>query len=538
MDSDPNQKKCRQGKKLLPKSIFIITLFYLLIYILPLGFRPLMIPDETRYAEIAREMLVSGDLVVPHLNGLRYFEKPILGHWLNAASISVFGETPFAVRLPAAVSTGLLALLLYLFVHTFCTRRTAILATLAFLTSILIFLTGEFAILDSLLNLLLSASIMLLFTAYHRKEHNLLILITSGIFIGLAFLTKGFLAIIIPLITIIPFLLWERRPKTILKLLLIPLTCAAIVILPWAIAIQQREPDFWRYFIVIEHLKRFASTHAQHAKPFWFFLPIIIAGTLPWSALAPAAIIGLRKDNNQKSLIHFCICWLIAPFIFFSISHGKLATYILPCLPPFIILLSLGLTQYHQQSQKQAFNAGLILQSAVLIILGTIAILAPKSWVSHMDITIPFKVAKLLAWTVCLIYAALLLLAIDTRDYFRLSFACIAASPILLLLATSLTANFYNNGHCPRDFFLKNKQHIKKSDTIISTPNLAPAICWYYKRDNILILANSGELQYGQSYPDAQDRFISWNKFQTLKNSNSNLIVMLDCKKQKNGTTN
>ena len=88
-----------------------LILVYLVVYILPLDLRPLMIPDETRYAEIPREMLKSGDWIVPRLNGLRYFEKPPMGYWLNAMSISLFGENGFAVRLSSALAAGLTALL-------------------------------------------------------------------------------------------------------------------------------------------------------------------------------------------------------------------------------------------------------------------------------------------------------------------------------------------------------------------------------------------------------------------------------------------
>ena len=94
-----------------------LIVLFLLLYILPLGVRPIVIPDEARYCEIPREMLVSGDWVVPRLNGLRYFEKPVLGYWVTAASMALFGQNPFAARLPSAAATGLSALLLFLLVR-------------------------------------------------------------------------------------------------------------------------------------------------------------------------------------------------------------------------------------------------------------------------------------------------------------------------------------------------------------------------------------------------------------------------------------
>lgn len=98
------------------QAVVLLLLFFLVLYILPLGVRDLIVPDETRYAEIPREMIADGDWVAPHLNGLRYFEKPVLGYWVHAGSILLFGENNFAVRLPSALAVGLSALLIYMLI--------------------------------------------------------------------------------------------------------------------------------------------------------------------------------------------------------------------------------------------------------------------------------------------------------------------------------------------------------------------------------------------------------------------------------------
>ena len=93
--------------------IFILLIFFALVYLLPLGMRPLLVPDETRYAEIPREMVATGEWVVPHLNGLKYYEKPVMGYWLHGLAQQAFGESNFAVRLPNALATGMVAFLMY-----------------------------------------------------------------------------------------------------------------------------------------------------------------------------------------------------------------------------------------------------------------------------------------------------------------------------------------------------------------------------------------------------------------------------------------
>ncbi|MGA8181695.1 MAG: phospholipid carrier-dependent glycosyltransferase, partial [Desulfobacterales bacterium] len=122
---------------------------FVFLYILPLGIRPIIIPDESRYAEIPREMIASGNWIVPKLNGLRYFEKPVLGYWLNALSIELFGENAFAVRFPSAMATGLSAFIIFLLVRRFSGELSAeISAALIFLTSFIVYGIGTFNILD------------------------------------------------------------------------------------------------------------------------------------------------------------------------------------------------------------------------------------------------------------------------------------------------------------------------------------------------------------------------------------------------------
>ena len=139
---------------------------FLLLYILPLGIRPIIIPDESRYAEIPREMIASGDWIVPTLNGLKYFEKPVLGYWLNAVSIKLFGENAFAVRFPSAAATGISAFMIFLLVRRFTGENfSATLAALIFLTSFEVYGVGTFNVLDSILAMFITVSMTSFFFA-------------------------------------------------------------------------------------------------------------------------------------------------------------------------------------------------------------------------------------------------------------------------------------------------------------------------------------------------------------------------------------
>ncbi|MBN2594292.1 MAG: phospholipid carrier-dependent glycosyltransferase [Sedimentisphaerales bacterium] len=230
------------------KSDAVIFVLFFLSYILPLGMRPMVIPDETRYAEISHEMLNTGDWIVRKLDGLRYFEKPVLGHWLNAASQYLFGQDAFAVRLPSALAVGFSALAVFLLAYRFTGGYPAgPLAAATFLTSLEVFAIGTFCVLDSVFSQFITATMVTFYFAWEekasRKKYAFLAL--SGMFCGLAFLTKGFLAFVLPAMVILPFAIWEHRAKELPAFCWMPLTTAVLVALPWTVAIYFRENDFW-----------------------------------------------------------------------------------------------------------------------------------------------------------------------------------------------------------------------------------------------------------------------------------------------------
>ena len=235
-----------------------------------------------------------------------------------------------------------------------------ILSALVFLTCMEVFGVGVFSVLDSIFSMFVTAALISFFFAYMEvkssKKTGLLVLF--GIFCGLAFLTKGFIAFAIPVMVIVPFIIWEGRWKELFRIPWIPIVAAIMILLPWSIMIHLREPDFWNYFFWGEHIRRFMSNNAQHSNPFWYFIPVIIGGAMPWTAIFPAAISGLCKERLKEPLIRFAICWFFFLFLFFSASKGKLGTYIMPCFPPLAVFITTGLKKYLEGGKKRAFAFG------------------------------------------------------------------------------------------------------------------------------------------------------------------------------------
>ncbi len=506
-------------------SIALFVLFSL-IYILPLGFRPLAIPDEARYGEIAREMLASNDWVVPRLNGLKYFEKPVFGHWANAAAILVFGENAFALRITSALSVILCALLIFLVVRRSSPEGPAsVLASAIFLTSPLVLAIGHISILDSLLSMLLTGAMVCFFFAYMAETgpRKTLFLIFTGVFCGLAFLTKGFLAFAVPVLAVTPFLIWEGRFKELLKVPWIPIITAFLVALPWSLMIHFREGDFWNYFFWTEHVARFLNPEGgQHPEPFWYFLPVLIGGALPWTIQSPAALSRVLRAERKTPLMRFALCWLLFPFLFFSVSSGKLIPYVLPCFPPLAILFAIGLTNYFEAGKKRAFSVSSWVLAVIAGLAGAVILFSGILAPDEMRMYEANEGGKwALAALGAFLWAFLVILSTRIKDYQKkLAFYCVAT------LAFFFIANFVVPDkamliRAPGTLLERNLSRVTPESIVVTNDNVLRAVCWYYKRSDVMLLETFGELGYGLKHDDAgQDRFLTVDAFTKMLQEN------------------
>jgi 4-amino-4-deoxy-L-arabinose transferase len=502
------------------KATVVIFLLFFLCYILPLGVRPMVIPDETRYAEISREILNTGDWTVPRVDALRYFEKPVLGHWLNAASQYLFGQNSFAVRLPSALAAGLSALAIFLFVQRFVEAApSGLLAAGIFLTCLEVFGIGVFCVLDSVFSLFITTTLVTFCFAWtqktSRKKYAFLAL--SGVCCGLAFLTKGFLAFMLPALVIIPFAFWEHKWTKLPALCWLPLTTAFLVALPWSVAIYFREPDFWHYFFWTEHVERFLSAGGgQHPEPFWFFVPVLAAGALPWTSVFPLVVAGLRKMPLKNPFLRFLLCWLVFPFLFFSACRGKLATYILPCYPPVAILTAVGLLKYIAAGKMQDLSRNLRNSAAILFILAAALILI-QTVIPGARIYGRSEIRKCVLVVIAIAaYAMLLLRARETENIpKKLALWCLG--PVLLMFVSHFAMpDRFAYGKAPTEFLLHNAPRVCPDTMLVSDNYLTPAVCWCYKRTDVFLIDRAGEFTYGLNYADSKQRLLDVDQLKDL----------------------
>jgi len=518
-------------------SIIIIALFFLL-YIVPLGVRPMVIPDEFRYAEIPREMLETGDWVVPHLDGLRYFEKPVLGYWLNAIGIAMFGENAFAIRFFSAVAAGISAVILFFLARKYAGGyRTGILVATVFLTCSEVFSISTISVLDSMFSMFLTAAMALFFFAHMEEvpRKRVCLLVLSGISCGLAFLTKGFLAFAILAVTVIPFLIWQRRAKEIFRILWVPVVTAVLVALPWCLMIGAREKDFWHYFFWTEHIHRLVSGDGgQHSQPFWFFVPCILGGAFPWTFLLPAAISGLRGTRFKDPLFRYAVCWLLLPFLLLSASRGKLVTYILPCFAPLAIIMSIALLKYFAAGKKKAFTVAVKILLVIMIAI-LIALILSQTIPNSFRLYEQQEMWKVVLLAIGFVAYVLLLFCAGRAADFRMKLVFFAIGPtVLMFFGHFALPNQLRDTKAPGEF-LQHNQYRVRSDTILVSDNyLASAVCWSYKRTDVLVLGRSGELTYGFEYDDSKRHLLEVDGFKELLTKSSgkgSVVLILDTKR-------
>ena len=503
------------------QAALLIFCLFLLVYVLPLGSRPMVVPDESRYSEIPREMVASGDWVVPRLNGLRYFEKPVLGYWLVAASIKLFGENAFATRLSSALAAGLSALLVYLMVRRGGGERVfALLSAAVLLTSMMFFGLGVYNVLDGPVSFFLTATLAFFFFAYTAPDRRAqaLWLLAAGAACGFAFMTKGFLAFAVAGAAITPFLLWERRWKSLFTLPWLPALAALIVSIPWCIAIHLREPDYWHYFFWIEHIRRFTSETPQHPEPFWYFIPVVLAAVLPWTFLLPAAGLGLRRARPFSPLLRYATTAFLGPFLFFSASAGKLATYILPCLPPLAILIAAGISGCLDHPRARSFRAGAWISALVAAILAVGIVLVQNTDIS--GVTKPFMEQESWKWMliglafgIWAISAALSALARTRGDKLILY----ALSPVMVMFSVHFVMpEAFVARKAPAAFIRQYKDRVMSESVIATDNNLVHLVCWIFQRNDVYLLQSEGELKYGLGYEDSRHRLLDVAGFNEL----------------------
>lgn len=348
------------------RDLALLGLFFGALYFFMLGSFPLGNPDEGRYSEIPREMIASGDWVLPRLNGVVYFEKPPLVYWMNAIAFSVFGENEWSARAVPAVFGLAGVLMTYAAGRRLRGRRAGLLSAIVLGSSILYFVLSRILILDMVVSVFTAAALFLFILGVNEAPGARRRSLFYGLYVcaALATLSKGLIGVALPGAVMFFWLLIFNQWKRLLPFYLpTGLVLFLAIAAPWHVMAAQRNSEWAYFYFVHEHWLRFTTTTHGRYEPFWYFIPILIAGFLPWTGYLVSAVQSCgrgfwarRKDDAD---VWFLITWAVFIFLFFSKSQSKLAPYILPIFPAMAVLVGAWFARVLEEGKARSLRVGL-----------------------------------------------------------------------------------------------------------------------------------------------------------------------------------
>ncbi len=345
-----------------------LLVVFLFIWFYALGARTLVPTDEGRYAEMAREMAATGDWITPRLNAIKYFEKPPLQNWMNALTFELFGLGEWQARL----WTGLCGLL-GVFLAGYAGRRlfgprvgfnaALVLGSAAFWMALAHINTLDMG-LAGMMTLALCGLLLGQNPAASNGERRWWMLACwAGM--ALAVMSKGLIGVVLPGAVLVLYTLFARDWAIWKRLHLLPgvLLFLAITV-PWFVLVSMRNPEFLQFFFIHEHFQRFTSKIHDRAGPWYYFIPILLLGILPWLGMLAQSLWQGRRDAQAtgfqpKKLL---LVWSVFIFVFFSVSGSKLPSYILPIFPALALLIACYLEQVSARTVQAS--------AAILVVAG------------------------------------------------------------------------------------------------------------------------------------------------------------------------
>ena len=461
------------------------------VYFIGLGRIPLVGPDEPRYAQVAREMYLRGDLITPALGGHTWFEKPALLYWSMISAYRIFGVSEFAARFGSALAGLFVALMIFWLVRRVARaggeRLDGVgeLSGFIFATSLGAIVFSHGASFDMLLTATVTLALSAFFIADLETERRPFYLACFYVALGLGLLAKGLVGIALPLGVVIVYssvrgqLLdtarrsgwWWGAPLTL-----------ATAALWYGPVIARHGWLFVDEFFLQHHFARYLSNKYHHPQPFYFYLPVMALLALPWTPVLIAALVSLRRANRgEVNVVHrvklFALFWLVVPVAFFSFSGSKLPGYVLPALPGAAILVGLHLTETLRRALDQRWIAVVLgvlfvalgiggavyaLREAqtsvwcagsvavVLVSVGSRLLLKRRLRSADVWLTGGAVLASVLLISLCA--AESVALRHSTRDLLRRADALgFGKAPILNLHTVERTAEFYGSGRVVYD---------------------------------------------------------------------------------------
>ncbi|HOE16396.1 MAG TPA: glycosyltransferase family 39 protein [Syntrophorhabdaceae bacterium] len=518
----------RNGKQIL-RAVVLILLAYVFLFH-GIGDYSLKEPDEGRYAEIPREMVQDGDWVVPHLNHVRYFEKPPLFYWAVAISYKIFGVSEWSFRFPNALSAFLCIVVLYLALRRRFSEEAALISSAVLLSSFGFFAMARIVTIDMFFTFWLFCA-LISFTGFYR-ERKAWFLSLFYIALGLATLTKGPVCVVLIGITIVIFLFTERNLAFLRELkLLRGLAIYAVITLPWIVAIAVKEKEFLYFFFIDQHVLRFFTSKHKRSGPVYYFFPVLFAGLLPWSVLIPRSIVNAWRNSELR----FFAIWTFVVFAFFSLSGSKLPPYILPAFPALSILIG---HLFHACWGDLIRKRLEIVVYIVIFAVFALSALLPSNplfiaYINNVSEEAPTIMKDLRCFSVVVSLSSFVLfclLIVRRLNRFSILFCLFNLFSLFLVSAIIFNTPVLDRMNTTKEFATIINQRRTGQDIIVNYASYDQTLP-FYTGSRVVIASYKGELEMGSRYEDAKDIFINDDQLSALLNSSKSVFTVLKKKR-------
>ena len=517
------------------KDVIYLMCVLAIFYPLCLGNYPLFTPDEGRYSEVAREMVTTSDYITPRVNGVAFLDKPILYYWLQATAILLFGIKEWALRLFPALAGMLGCLMTYIAGRRLFDRRTGLLSALMLATSPLYFGGAHYANLDLEVAVFISCTLLCFITGIQSHGNSRSIFLFAAYFFSaLAMLTKGLIGIAFPSLIAGSWMLLQGRLALLKQIhLFAGIVLFAALVLPWYFLVQQANPEFLHFFFVTQHVTRFLSgADFNNKMPFWFYVPIILAGFFPWTIFLFQAIVKSIKEANPVGL--FLLLWIGIISTFFSIPHSKLIGYILPVFPALALLTGKFVSDIWENGRSRSVTLSVI----NFIVMSVLCASALFALPHYPQLNIQFEALPYLitmAWIILL--SPILALFSLRRSTFALYMSCLLCSTLCLITLVLGAKHFNRNTAKPLISQLQSV--LKPEDEVVNYFKFYPDTPIYLERRITLVADWQSpripqtdnwvrELWYGMAFQRTDDWLISEKVFWQRWNSKKRLFVFVN----------
>lgn len=476
--------------------------------------RPMFDPDEGRYAEIPREMAASGDWLTPRLDGLKYFEKPPLQYWASAAAYSVFGLSEWTSRLWTVGLAFACLPMVFAWTRRLYGSNAALAAVAALALSPYFGIVGHLDLLDAGFTFWLTGAVFAFTLAQSsevggRDERRWMLV--AWLAAAFAILSKGIVVGVLTGVSLIVYSLIERDLRPWKRLhLAVGLPLFLLVGAPWFVAVSLRNPDFPRFFFIHEHFARFLTTVHQRVEPWWFFLPLLLLGVLPWGlSLAGASARAWRDPGSTPRFkpLRFLLIFAVFTLVFFSASGSKLAPYIQPMFPPLAVIVGVYV------ADRTGFLRRMSVITAILVTFVAVGLLiysaVRNSFVPHEAViwaaaaVIAMLVAVGAAWT-------------QQRRGVMASALVVAAAGTLAWQCFMTALGVVPPVRSARDLVMAVKPYVHPQTALFSVGQYRETISPYLQR-TLTLVEFEGELEFGlhaepgKQMATAADFVTRWN---------------------------